>query len=248
MNLSMRTLLITGALLGLGMTQLVAQGLQGHGFSLQAAGAFQKGRVELAPRLTSQEIGTDIPYDVAPRRVQFHFPIGDQGATLDVIPLSDASVKDFGKAYPDLDLQAKALKKLLGEGRLPSGLDLPVWNCPDAEQTIHARVRILETPWCRGVQFLTRYTQESCVPIDNSALMYTFQGLSRDGNYYVALDIPITQAALPKEGKPLLDTQIKAHYLQSEKLLNEASEESFQPSLQSVHALIQSLKPIESRL
>jgi len=240
---------MTLLLVGIASLPLLAQTLQGQGFTLQAGGAFPKGRVDLAPRLTLQENGSDIPYDVAPARAKFCFPIGDQGATLDVILLRDPSVPDFAKAYPDLDRNAKALKLLLDSAPLPSGLgqDLPVWNCPDAEQTIHARVKLLESPWCRGVQFITRYTQEAGVPIDNSSLQFTFQGLSRDGQYYIALDIPITQVALQKRGKELPDGEIKAHYLRAEKLLTEAPEDSFQPSLQAVKALIYSLRPTESK-
>lgn len=80
--------------------------------------------------------------------------------------------------------------------------------------------------------------------------MYTFQGLSRDENYYIAIDIPLTQAALPKQGKDLagqFGNKIRAHYLQVEKQLNEAADDSFKPSLKAVNALIQSLGPSPSK-
>jgi len=234
----------------LAILPLRAQTLQGHDFRLQVGESFKGGRVELAPRKTIDDVGTDIPYDVAPAHARFTFPIGDQGATVDVIPLKDASVKNFAEAYPDLDSTAKDVQKLLDLGQLSQGKDLPVWNCPDAEQTIHARARILETPWCKGIQFITRYTQEAGAPIDNSALMYTFQGLSRDGRYFIAIDIPLTQAALPLHGVDYAEqpgAKIRAYYRQMEKQLNEASEDSFKPSLKAVNVLIQSLQPIASK-
>jgi len=225
---------------------LMAAPLEGEGFSLQAPELLGQGQIGRPPRLTHEENGTDIPYDVAPPRTRFTF---SGGTVLEVIPLTDPGVTDFGKAYPDLATCARDVQGLLAKGA-PRGLimqDWPLWNCPDSAPTIFAKVRRVETPWCTGLFFLTRYTQEEGSPVDNSSLTGTFQGLSRDGRYFIYADIPLTQASLPKEGQDLTERpaeEIRAYYRRVEQQLSEAPDGSFNPSLGVIDSLLQSLKPL----
>jgi len=216
--------------------------------ALRAGGPLRscQGMISRAPRLTQEENGTDIPYDVAPARTRFNF---SGGMVLEVIPLSDPGVQDFQKAYPDLVACAQGVKERLAKGA-PKGLalkDWPLWNCPDSAPTIFAKPRRVETPWCTGLIFLTRYTQEEGSPVDNNSLTGTFQGLSRDGRYFIYADIPMTQASLPKEGKDLAERpldEIRAYYRSVEQQLNAAPDESFCPSLGVLDSLLQSLRPL----
>nr|WP_320132225.1 hypothetical protein [uncultured Holophaga sp.] len=166
---------------------------------------------------------------------------------LEVIPLQDSAVPDFAKAYPDLDRCARALRQRLRAGALPDAT-LPVYNCLDAEPTIFAKPRRVETPWCLGLWFITRYTQESGAPVDNRNLSLTFQGLSRDDRHFVWAEIPLTQTGLPESGEGrenLSVDEVNAYYRRVEHQLTQAPDASFTPSLEVVDSLLQSLQPVE---
>jgi hypothetical protein len=208
------------------------------------------------------DIGTDIPIDNAPARVKFTLrakapsyfkgsevePWGE--GSIQVIPLGDASVKNFAQAYPDLQKGAEGLRAILKGGVVRVGADnvLPDWNCVDKEQTIHAKARILDMPWCSGIQFLTQYTQEPGTAIDNAGLAYKFQGLSKDGAYYVAAEIPVAHPSLPNHdpgaARPLPPKEkADAYYAETERKLNGLEGKSFSPPLNVLREMIQSLHP-----
>ena len=235
--------------------------VQGQGFALRYdPSVFQTCQVTTEPRLTVADIGTDIPFDNAPKRVKFTLrakapnylkgsevePWGE--GSLQVIPLRDASVKDFAQAYPDLQKEADGLRAILKGGALRVGADnvLPDWNCVDKEQTIHAKARILDMPWCSGIQFLTQYTQEPGTAIVNAGLVYKFQGLSKDGAYYVAAEIPAAHRSLPNHD-PATDLPSKekadAYYAETEHRLDGLEGTSFFPPLNVLREMIQSLHP-----
>jgi hypothetical protein len=75
------------------------------------------------PKLTQQEIGTDIPEGVAPLRPVLHLkgqvPGRADDNSIEVIPLHDRSVADFSKAYPGLNSSMTALRALLGRPQHP---------------------------------------------------------------------------------------------------------------------------------
>jgi hypothetical protein len=158
--------------------------VQGQGFALRYdPSVFQGSQVTTEPRLTMADIGTDIPIDNAPARVKFAFrakapaylkapelePWGE--GSIRVIPLHDASVKDFAQSYTGLQKNADSLRAILKSGALRVDKDnfLPDWNCVDEGQTIHAKARILDMPWGSGIQYLTLYTQEWGMPIDRKS-------------------------------------------------------------------------------
>jgi hypothetical protein len=235
--------------------------VQGKGFALRyAPSVFQSCQVTTEPKLTMADIGTDIPVDNAPARVKFALraktpaylkspevePWGE--GSIRIIPLHDVSVKDFAQAYQELEKQADGLRAILKTGTLHVDKDnsLPDWNCVDKGQTIHAKSQILDGPWCSGIQFLTEYTQELGMPIDNDGLMYKFQGLSRDGAYYVAVEIPVTHPSLPNHvprALPLAEEKAPAYYAETERRLDGLADETFFPALNDVRAMIQSLRP-----
>lgn len=98
------------------------------------------------------------------------------------------------------DLQALLQSQQPGE-RLPY---LPVYN---AQQVLHAQVQFIDFKNGRGVRYLTQYDQAP-LPINNNELVYTFQGLTADGKYYIAAVFPVTHPELPSGD--LQDEQAKA--------------------------------------
>lgn len=71
---------------------------------------------------------------------------------------------------------------------------LPLWN---AFQVTAGAVRTVQTPTLRGVRYLTVLSQEDGVRFPREAVFYTFQGLSRDGRFYVTAQVPYAPATLP---------------------------------------------------
>ncbi|MCL4561876.1 MAG: hypothetical protein M1281_14865 [Chloroflexi bacterium] len=88
-----------------------------------------------------------------------------------------------------IDLQALLQTKQAGN-QIPI---LPLFN---AQQVMHAQVQYLDFKNGKGVRFLTQYDQ-AFLPINNYELVYTYQGLTSDGKYYIAAILPVTHPELP---------------------------------------------------
>ena len=95
------------------------------------------------------------------------------------------------------------LRTLLNDNnpRFPDKLPhLPIFN---AEQLFHAQDKKVDFGSGKGVRYITQYSQ-SFVQINNNELFYTFQGLTSDGKYYVAANLPIDT--------PLIDTMTAPNF------------------------------------
>lgn len=73
---------------------------------------------------------------------------------------------------------------------------LPLFN---AAQVLHTQVQMVEFQNGRGVRYVT-FLSQGIVPVNNYELIYTFQGLTEDGKYYVAAILPMTHPSLPADG------------------------------------------------
>ena len=72
---------------------------------------------------------------------------------------------------------------------------------------MHTQVKYLDMKSGKGVRYLTQFNQ-GISPINNSELIYTFQGLTSDGKYYIAAVLPVTHPELPA-GTDLNEEQSK---------------------------------------
>ena len=169
-------------------------------------------------------------------------------------PLKDASVEDFSKAYSGLDLVAGKLHELLREH--PGNpehwseteyVEIPDFPFEDAGHSIISKFQYLAFRSGSGVLFITQYTNEMQPnPANNEELTLTFQGLTNDGEYYVAARIAITHPSLPR-GIDFTDHIVRDipdyNYLKKdEKELEGFSEDSFRPSLKSLKAMLASIQ------
>jgi len=81
-------------------------------------------------------------------------------------------------------------------------------------------------------------------PVNNEELTLNFQGLTKDGRYYLAARLAITHPALPRgiDFTDDIERDKKHRYLRkAEEGLEELPEESFQPSMKSLKALLSSI-------
>jgi putative hemolysin len=128
----------------------------------------------------------------------------------------------------------------------PAGIPfLPLFN---AAQVFHTQVEFLDFQNGSGVRFLTQYDQ-AYLPINNNELFYTFQGLTDDGTYYVAAIFPVSNPGLPADSSGLNEDNYEAfiegfqEYLGDiASNLNAQDAASFTPSLDSLDALVQSIR------
>jgi hypothetical protein len=143
---------------------------------------------------------------------------------------------------------AQGLQILLQNQQVGKSLPyLPLYN---SLQAMHAQVKFLDFKNGQGVRFLTQYNQGP-VPINNSGLIYTFQGLTSDGKYYLAVVLPVTNPELPADtviseemANGLQNTPgYYAEYLTSTiTLLDQQSTSTFTPDLSQLDAMVQSIE------
>jgi hypothetical protein len=131
-----------------------------------------------------------------------------------------------------------------------AGDQLPLLPLPLSEkQIIDARVQYLDFQNGSGVSFLTQ-TGNGIVPINNDELTFSFQGLTSDGQYYIAALLPVTNPELPtgRELGQQMATEIEKdpgyymNYLSATiTLLEQQPAGSFTPDLESLDDMISSL-------
>ena len=224
----------------LGAQQLATQ----YGITVQYAADFTGHSWKQEPKLTQQEIGTDIPEGVAPLRpvlqLKGRLPGRADDNIIEVTPLGDRSVSDFAKAYPGLNSSAAALRALLARSQLPGikALEKADPGTVDAVYSLCARIERVESPWVRGFAFLLQTTQEESGDLPNNReLAYQFLGLTRDGAYFVDASFAVNHASILKE--PVYANAQKLR--ESERQLTGFDEDSFQPPLTHLKALIRSM-------
>lgn len=145
-----------------------------------------------------------------------------------------------------------------------SGAPISVDQLPDvpffgAQQVFATNVQQVSFQNGGGVRFVTEYAQYPA-SANNHDLFYQFQGLTRDGAYYIIAILPISNpalaetsdggAVLPAGGIPYPDVNatnpdMAGYYNAITDLLNAQSPEAFAPTLNQLDMLIQSMQ-IES--
>jgi len=126
---------------------------------------------------------------------------------------------------------------------------LPLFN---ASQIFHAQEKFIAFKNGTGVRYITQFDQAP-LPINNTELFYTFQGLTNDGEYYVSVIMPINLPYLPADNN--LDSPTPAdgipfpwtngtdfpNYLNSMIDRLNQTDNPFTPSLETLDTLVQSI-------
>ncbi len=124
---------------------------------------------------------------------------------------------------------------------------LPFMLGAEAAQLIHARAQYVDTPELSGVAYLTALGQDIS-PFTADRFWYTFQGLSADGQWYIAADFtieaPMFPATFSTKDADRISSSVKRYvkYLRESLVtLNSAAPTIFKPSLTSIDALVRSI-------
>ena len=154
-----------------------------------------------------------------------------------IYPLNDYRTMDSS-----VDEIANQLTQLLEEK--PTEVEnlpfLPLWN---AAQMFHAQISYLDFKNGKGVRYLTQYGQ-AVYPINNHDLFYTYQAISDDGLWYVAVVLPVSHPLLPASysgGDPGISDP-ESYFSQVSTQLSALDPNSFNPSLLQLDELVSSIK------
>lgn len=133
---------------------------------------------------------------------------------------------------------------------------LPFLPTFPAAQVFHAQTRLLDFGSGRGLRYLTEFAQYYA-PVNNHDMIYTFQGITTDGAYYVSVILPVhapflaadAESPAPADGvafpdwnAPGFEQQYPVYLAQVTQRLNEADEAIFTPALNMLDALARSIE------
>jgi hypothetical protein len=195
---------------------------------------------------------SDIPMDV------FIYPTHTE-LTIQTYPLTHTQfppqiriypVNRFNELLPDvLPRRLADLERLISSGTWSSG-ELPFLPPLPMVQTFFSHETVISFNGGQGVRFITDYN-ESSHPISNRTIFYTFQGLTDDGMYWMAVTLPISSPILPAdadfrtlpEGYTIESWfQKYSSYVSDVKEVLEAqTPDSFLPTINSLDNLIRSI-------
>ena len=210
--------------------------------SLNLSGLAQDQTVETVPAVPASAGGPI--WEVLPqyRRVTLQgYPVTDHlmKAQIFIYPAAELAGFNEGAGRMATDLQT-LLQSQKPVDFMPF---LPPFN---AAQVLHAQVQFLDFKNGSGVRFLTQFDQAP-LPINNFELIYTFQGLTRDGKYYIAAVLPVTHPDLPANNQVSAQqatelNDFPAYLAKTVTWLDQQPGSSFTPDLAKLDALIQSIE------
>ena len=156
-----------------------------------------------------------------------------------VYPASELASVNEAAAKVITDLQTLLQTRQTGD-------TLPFLPLSNTVQAMHAQMQYLDLKSGKGIRYLTQFNQ-GISPINNSGLIYTFQGLTSDGKYYISAVLPVTHPDLPA-GAELNEVQSKepndfqAYLAETVTLLDQQPGEGFSPDLNKLDAMIRSIE------
>jgi hypothetical protein len=154
-------------------------------------------------------------------------------------------VNDLVKINEGADKNVISLNTLLQSHQEITDMPfLPLFN---AAQVMHAQMQYLNFKNGQGLRFLTAFSQ-GIVPINNYELIYTCQGLTSDGKYYVAAVLPVNHPRLPADGKvtgnetPEFTSDYLTYVANVVKALDSQAANTLTPDLTQLDAMMSSLE------
>lgn len=124
---------------------------------------------------------------------------------------------------------------------------LPFLPLLNARQVIHAQTKYFDFKNGQGLRYLTWYSQ-GVVPVNNYELIYTYQGLTSDGNFYVAAVLPVNHPSLPADGTitsnepPEFNSDYDTYLTNVVTNLDQQAASTFFPDITQLDAMMSSLE------
>ena len=197
------------------------------------------------------------PWEVAPAYIKIvlqNYTAGKGNNFEPQILVYPASEYAQVTAYGDYPAQAiQAVTQIVANPSAPLPAKLPFLPTFNAGQLFDAQTNVLKFQNGGGLRFLTEFGQDYG-PVTNVSMLYTFQGLTSDGKYYVACIFPAgapfldpgteSTPAVPDGGVPFdFNSGNQAdYYTAMTDRINITAPEVFTPSLATLDALVESIK------
>jgi len=211
-----------------------------------------------APAHQCYQLDVDHPLPAVEKGARYFWPAY---TFVCIVPTSDPSEKDFAKAYPNFSKAIDKIKILLKNKPKEFRQFEDLFDFPynSSGWSIEARKEYLNYANVSGVFFLTQYSQDMTpTPLNNEELTANFQGLTKDGKFYVAARFGVTHASLPRgidfvDNKaqekcleikyPEINDCVRAYLRLEDNKLETLPETGFKPSLSSIRSLLASVSP-----
>ena len=204
----------------------------------------------LAQNVTSTNVaavlpGTDVPaVGVSPAHTELSlegYPIGKSKNSPQIFVYA---VKDLSIAAGP-EKAAKDLQSLLQTQQTAE--KMPYLPFDSEVQMLHAQVKFLDFKNGKGVRYLTEWSS-GLIPVNNRGLLYTYQGLTSDGKYYVAVVLPVNLPSLPADEQSPSSVPITAgsdyvkYLADTATMFDQQPVSAFTPDLSKLDALVQSIE------
>jgi hypothetical protein len=208
----------------------------------------------LVPEATGDNVA---PWDVAPDHIQLKL----DGYVLEgklhqpqiyVYPAQAyAQLQERGSAAQSLE----QLRAVLAQSSMVNVKELPLVPFFNVPQALAAQVKVIPFQHGRGVRMVTEYAMGISI-INNQELIYHFEGLTDDEQYYVIVILPVTAPGLPEDGQPGgvvpaggvpvpdfndVNANWMGYYGDARQMLQGLEPGAFSPNLAQLDALIESL-------
>jgi hypothetical protein len=218
------------------------------------AGLAAGGSGTLVPEAKGDDI---VPWDVAPEHIQFKLDgYALEGKLFEpqifVYPAQAyADLQEFGAAAQSLE----RLRAVLAQSSMVNVKELPAVPFFNVSQVMVAQVKVIPFQGGRGVRMVTEYAMARAI-INNHELIYHFEGLTGDGQYYVIAILPLTAPGLPEDGQPGsvvpaggvavpdfndMNANWMGYYGDARQMLQDLASGAYNPDLAQLDALISSL-------
>lgn len=208
---------------------------------------------QIASSVSGEEVpavneGQGAPWEIQPATIKFSFdgyPVA--GSFTDPVILI-FPVKDFESMNDVATKVIDELRQVIGDRPQSSSIKdlpfLPTWN---AGQIMHTKVVYFKISNGTGVRYLTEFAQNYAT-VNNKYLLYTYQGLTSDGKYYISAILPVTNAILPPDDSVIpggdfqkFSDNFKTYITDIQAKLDAQPEDSFVPSLTLLDNMIKSI-------
>jgi hypothetical protein len=174
----------------------------------------------------------------APEHLRFDFA-SESGFPPQIIIYPVAEFEVMG--IEGVNVEIDTLRALL-EDRPALDQTPPYLPLVNARRVMWTQSKYLEFPGASGVRYLTAFHQ-AAMPVVNADLLYTFQGMTTDGQYYISVIFPVRTDSLPDEVGVLDENfDLSESLAETAEMLNELAPEAFTPSLTLLDNLILSLR------
>lgn len=161
------------------------------------------------------------------------YPVAEYEAINEWVNGIFADLRSILENYPDLSENMEGLF-------VPF---LPMWN---AGQFFTVKPAYLDFQNGSGIRYLTMVGQD-IYPVDNQRLLYTYQGLTADGKYYISFILPVAHPLLPYDAAASItdwegfSANWDAYINETKAKLNELPLEQFSPPLHLLDQMVESL-------